>query len=307
MSANLRTLAVAAFRATAEAAYESGSKLRGRVLEITGVEAETQRFPVIGVGIANERQSQADVVPVNLRNAKPTASLTPDEAFDYLDRQDTALTNVDAMRGYGMTLGKACSRRYDAKIVAALQSWDTDELGAYTHPGVSESDMTITVARAGSARGKLDAAVLGDARSRLMDSMDGDAEELDLTLVYPADMFKDMAEEMKFASMDYMQGTQAPGVTKTGTFNEIYGMEPVFIGNKARQGAVDGELAKVGTADRAYVFARNAVGLAVGTTERKSVVEWVPQKRSWMVGAESNSGARRIQNAGIVVIQFTGA
>ena len=292
MSVHLRNLAIEAYRATAEAAFQSGSKLRDRVMVISGVEAEKQRFPVIGVTDANQRQSGADVTPTNVGNAKPEADLTPDEAFDYLDRQDTALTNVDAMRGYGMSHGKAVSRQFDAKIVAALAVAYANSQ-AYKHPGMTAVN-NVNVA----SGGKFDAAAISAIAEALME-WDFDPTMEEVTLVYPASRFSDMAEETKFASMDYMQGTGAPGVTKTGRFEEIYGMKPIFIGNKGRR-AGKGKLQD----NRAWAFCRRAVGLAVGTTERMGVVEWVPQKRSWLVGAECNSGAVKIQEAGVVQVTF---
>ena len=290
MSQNLRNLAIEAFRATAEAAFQSGSKLRDRVMVISGVEAEKQRFPVIGVVDAVQRQSQADVTPSNTANAKPTADLTPDEAFDYIDRQDSALTNVDAMRGYGMTLGKGVSRQFDEKIIKSLDVGFASSQ-AYKHPGMTGIRQTAT----GQT---LNAAGLAGAMEMLMD-FDFDPQVEDVTLAYPASQFSNMADEMKFASMDYMQGTTKPGVTKTGKFEEIYGCKPIFFGQSGRR-TNKGRLQD----NTAWLFCRRAVGLAVGTTERMGVVEWVPQKRSWLVGAECNSGAVKIQEAGIVKIRL---
>ena len=307
MSQHLPNLAIAAFKATLDPAYQSGSKLRGRVTEISGVEAETQRFPVIGVTDANERGTAEDVIPRNVRNAKPTASLTPDESFDYLDRQDTALTNVDAMRGYGMTHGKAVARRYDAKIIGAISAaFSTSETGPYNHPGFTATDNIYDASSArtnpASAAG-LSAGHLSRAMEMLM-QWDYDVDGEDVTLAYPSSQFSTMSDELKFASMDYMQGTGAPGVTKTGRFEEIYGCMPIFIGQKGRQQGKGATYQRQGALpdNRAYLFCRSAVGLAVGTTERLGVVEWVPQKRSWLVGAECNSGAIKIQAAGVVAI-----
>ena len=298
MSQHIRNLAIAAFRATAEEAYQTGSKLRMTVTEATGVEAETYRFPVFGTTDATVRASQADVVPSNLTNKKPTAVLSPRESFDYLDRQDQALTNVDTMRAYGMIHGKAVSRQYDADIIDALKlgrsgntpGYDTN---AYSRDGLS-AGLSINT---GSATA-FTADNLAEARAMLMDEMDEDDGE-NICLVYPARRFQQLAADMKLASMDYMQGTGAPGVTKTGRFQEIYGCKPIFIGQQARRtghGALPDNVA--------YLYHKRALGLAVGTTERLGVVAFIEQKRSWMIGAEANAGAVRINNGGIVEIQF---
>ena len=284
MSLNSRALAIDAFRARAEAGYGVGSKLRNRVMEMTGVMAETQAFPVIGVTDAEVRSSQADVTPANLSNKRPVARLTPRESFDYLDRQDSALTNVDLMRAYGFQHGMAVGRQYDADIVAALAAYDAN---AYSRDGLTAILSVDTDA------GKFEAKDLAAAVGMLMAETDKSPSAADCTLAYPASSFAKMTEDMKLASQDYLSGQ----VTQTGMFGTLYGCTPIFIGDNARRtgkGKLD--------ATHAYLFDRNAIGLAVGTTERMGVVEWVPQKRSWLIGAEANAGATRINNGGIVRI-----
>ena len=292
MSQHIRDLAIEAFRSSAETAYQMGSKLREHVFEISGVEAEVQHFPVFGTTDATVRQSQQDVVPSNLTNKRPKAVLTPRESFDYLDRQDQALTNVDTMRAYGMIHGKAVSRQYDADIISVLGTYD-GEAYSRTDPALSAN---LTYA---TTSGMFDHGDIAVPRGMLMDEMDDDASE-DICLVYPAASFHLLATDVRLASMDYMQGTQAPGVTKTGKFMEIYGVKPIFIGNNARRtghGALP--------ANTAYMFHKRAIGLATGTVERLGVVAFIEQKRSWMIGAEANAGATRINNGGIVVITLT--
>ena len=303
MAGQDRNFAEAAFRSAAMNAWETGSKLRDRVMVQTGVEAETDRHYVIGTTEGNQRGSGQDVSDANVQNAKPTAMLTPDENFNYLDRQDRALYKVEVMRGYGKASGNAVARRLDAKVIPELAKsfadWTTNAggLGPYIHPGMTEKNSVD------ASNGGLNSANMAEAKEMLME-WDFDVDMEELTLLYPASEFSKMAAEMRFASMDYMQGTGAPGVNKTGRFEEIYGMKPIFIGQKARKRGATGEYIHNGALpdNRAYVFAKSSVGLSIGVTERMGVVEWVPQKRSWMIGAECNSGAVVTQAAGIVEI-----
>ena len=165
-------------------------------------------------------------------------------------------------------------------------------LGPYIHQGMTAIN-TVDASAAG-----LNSAALSAGMTMLMD-WDFDVDMEEITLVYPAAQFDDMAAEVRFASMDYMQGTNAPGVAKTGRFEEIYGMKPIFIGQKGRRDLHNGAL----PANRAYAFCKSAVGLSIGVTERMGIIEEIPQKRSWMIGAECNSGAVVKQLAGIV--EFT--
>lgn len=290
MSLQLRQLALDAFRATAATAFQSGSRLRDRVTVMEDVEAATQRFPIFGVADANSRGSSQDVVPANIGNAKPTANLEPREVFDYIDRQDQAITNVDTMRRYGEISGKGVGRQLDNDIIEALKDYDAT---AYSRSGLGAA---LSVS-AGTA-GKLDAADIAKAVAMLMDELDN--EDAELTLVAPALQFETWIADTKLANFDYLQqGAGRSNANATGSFEMIYGCKPILIGQKARR-AGHGRLPD----DRAYMFDRNCVGLAIGTVERMGVVEWVPQKRSWMVGAEANAGATRINNSGVVEIKI---
>ena len=202
------------------------------------------------------------------------------------------------------TSGKAVARRLDAKVIPELNKtiaqYRSGGLGPYIHPGLTTKN---TVA---AASGGLNSANLASAKEMLME-WDFDVDMEELTLLYPAAQFTNMAAEVRFASMDYMQGTGAPGVNKTGKFEEIYGMKPIFIGQKARKRGNTGQYLHNGALpdNKAFVFAKSAVGLSIGVTERMGIVEWIPQKRSWMIGAECNSGAVVLQAAGIVEITLT--
>ena len=286
MSQALRNLAIEAFHARAQNAFETGSKLRSRVMTVTGVEAESYRFPVVGRGNAIRRASGADVTPANLGNWKPTAALSPRESFDFLDKQDLALTNVDAMRAYGEAHGKAVSREFDEDIIEVLKAWDAT---AYTRPGLNAVKF-VTAATAG----KIAAADIAKMSASLRGE-DFDVNEEDVTFVYDAEQFGELATETLLSSLDYVDGK----VTNTGRFGMIYGATPIGIGQLGREDG-HGKLPE----KRAYMFTRNAIGLAIGTTENMSVVEFLEKNRSWLVGAECNAGATRIQNPGVVELRI---
>lgn len=294
MSQNLRDLAIAAFRKTAEEAYQQGSKLREYVMVAPDVEAETYRWPIFGSGDTVQRASQAPIVTANTQNKKPMSHLTPREFFERIDRYDNALTNVEAMRHYGMIAGKAVSRQYDEDIIEALKTFDTN---AYSRTGLVATDMQVTVAAkmaAGSqpANPGLGAADLRKAVGIAMGEMD---ESSDLCLVYPNDQFENLAGELQLASSDYMQG--AGGVTRTGRFEELYGCKPIFIGQNARR-AGHGQL----PSKRAYVFHKKAIGLAIGKIDNLTINEWDPNTQTTIIGAMALAGATRINNGGVVEI-----
>ena len=298
MSTALRNLAKTAFEERALDAIQQGSKLRDRVTLKTGVVGDSKRFSVIGIAKAITRGSAEQVVPANVANAKPTANLTPSSSYDYVDNVDEAFTDVDAMRAYGYTHGKAVGRDFDTKIFDALDSYDTN---AFSHPGMTQTIAAQTVSNTKGTANKLDAVKLSAAVAMLM-NYDYDISAEELTLAYPAISFEELAEEEKFASSRFVTDM----VTETARFSKLYNVMPIPIGNAGRaQGG--GHLPGDTTDDRnkyAYLFARSAVGLAISTLDNPAVMVEVPERRSMLVGAECASGATRIQNAGIVRIQL---
>ena len=279
-------------------AIQTGSKLRDRVTVASGVVGDTKRFSVIGVAKARTRGSSEDVVPANVANAKPTASLTPSSSYDYVDNVDEAFTDVDAMRAYGYTHGKAVGRDFDTKIFDALGDYDTS---AFSHPGMTETIAAQTISNTKGEANKLDAVKFAAAVAMLMD-YDYEISDEELTLAYPAVSFEELAEEEKFASSRFVTDM----VTETAKFRKLYNVMPIPIGNagRAQAGGNMPGADKTARDKYAYLFARSAVGLAISTLDNPAVMVEVPQKRSMLVGAECASGATRIQNAGIVRIQL---
>lgn len=283
-------LAADVYRSAAQMAFQSNSRLRSRVFEIPNVVGKRQDFPIFGSGDSTERSSQSEITPANLGNAQPWATLKPIEWFDLIDRQDQVLTNVDAARPAGMVAGKACGRKIDNHIIDALKSYDST---AYSRDGLTAG----LFVKSGTAQ-QLTSKGLREAASVIMDETDN--EDVELTVVMPATVFQYLADDERLISFDFLQ--QARGqdnVTATAKFYEIYGMVPILIGQNARRDG-HGKL----PANRAYVFDKNCVGLATSTLDRMGVMEWVPMRRSVLVGAETKAGATRINNSGIVEIRF---
>ena len=179
-----RNLAVAAFRARMEAAFQTGSLLSDKVEWVSGVEAESYRFPVDGIAETVRKLSGADVTPVEVENAKPTAFLESEYSVSYLDPQDTRLSNVDFMRSRADKHAKAMKRAWDGAIITALNTWDDN---AYIRPGLTNGAASHNFETANTGR-KIAAADLAKVRATLMDEgLAADAD--DICFVYPALQF----------------------------------------------------------------------------------------------------------------------
>lgn len=305
MATQDRKLAIQAYRARLEAAFQTGSKLSNFVTWQNGVEAEAYRFPIDGIADVTSKASGADVTPVDIENARPTAYLESKYSTSYLDPQDTRLSNVDFMRSRADKHAKAIKRAWDGEILRVLNTFDTS---AYSRAGLTTD---LTAERTGSyvpaanqgAAGGVPAQMLAHARGLLVnEDMDEGAEEI--CAVLPAGALASMMTDDRLANFDYTeQGRGERNVGRTGMFQMLYGMTPVFVGREGARaaGLAAGQLpANVG-----YVFAKSAVGMAEGTNKNMMIHEWSVDKQSWLIGARCNFGATRIQNAGIVRLDLS--
>ena len=306
-------LAIQVYRETFFEAYQSGSKLGDRTYREDGIEALIKHMPVFGSVDTNQRGAGEDVTIIDTPNARPFVELTPWHSFGLVDKQVNAITNVDLMRGKGMMHGKAVARQMDEPIIEALKAFSST---AYSRPDMTAANygsLTSTHAQAMTARtagnsthvipSKTKDAIVGEdiaAMKATLMGEDFDVDEQDVTFVYDAIEFDNMAKDNTLSSFDFLQ--QAAGrdnVTATSRFGMIYGAMPIAIGNAGRR-AGHGRLPK----GLAFMFVRNALALGVGTTENLAVMDWIPMKRSTLVGGECNAGACRLQNAGIVALRY---
>lgn len=294
MSLRSHELAVQQYAAQFQSAYETGSQLIDCVKVRRGVQAEAVHFPVFGTAKSTTRDTSDDVARANIGNARPMVVLEPCESFDYVDKQDRHITNVDLLMGYAIPLGNALSRQYDERILRALRTWNTS---AYTRPGLSAASTSHLIETAASnIVGPRDVA---KAVAVLRNESVTRISNYDMTLVVPALQFEQMSQQDKWSSNDFIQGNRT---TRDAMMNRIYGCRVIFF----ESGSIVDDAGNVDTDDGGmadnewYVFAKEAVGLAVGAVETLGVVEWIPQKRSHLVGGESSAGATRIQNAGII-------
>ena len=309
MAVQDRNLAIQAYRARLAAAFQSGSKLSNHVTWQNGVEAESYRFPIDGIADVTSKASGADVVPVEIDNARPTAYLESKYSTSYLDPQDTRLSNVDFMRSRADKHAKAMKRAWDAEILRVVRGWDTN---AYTRTSLAEPTATgiatpvansldiLAPAPATGTASRLTAELIAEARSYLLNEDMGDDPE-ELCFIFPALESDNIMTSDRLANFDYAeQGRGQGNISRTGNFQMLYGMTPVPMpaqGGRTEQNATL-------SADECWAFAKSAIGMAEGTNKNMMIHEWSVDKQSWLVGARSNFGATRIQNAGFVRIRL---
>ena len=299
------------FRANIEAGWQSGSRLREHVTVFPGLVGLEHHIPWIGTTNTTVRASGQPIVISETETSRPFLRLHPRESWGTVDKQDQALNNIALAAAKGMAHGKAVSRQYDGDIYSAMDEATTlatfTELAKTSYrrsSGPAEGRTEphrIDKSDSIGDDGELDEAKIARAVTLLMDEEVGAENPEECILVAPALAFEKMVQREKFASMDFLQqGAGSSNVTSTAKFQSIYGCTPVFIPNGAR---IAGKGKPI--ANTAFLFAKSCIYLGIGITEDLAVMFWDDNRRSWVVGAESNADAVVANLGGIVRIDLT--
>lgn len=264
-------LFVDSFDADVKLAYQGVKSLRESVRVKTGVIGSTHRFPKAGAGVATQHNRGNDVTAMNAGRSKVTATLEDWDAFDYEELMDINKLNFDDRKIIAENTIKAIGRREDQLIIDALATNGyTDKVGDGT------AAMSVDLLR--QAKQKLD-----------YNNVDGE----DRTVIHSAKQLEQLLSETETTSSDY----NVVKALVNGELNTFLGFKFIMIGNRAEGGL------PVPATDQQYAFAyhKQAVGLAIGK-DMHTMVDWVPVKTSWQIGAVYSAGAVAIDSEGIVPI-----
>jgi hypothetical protein len=274
MSANLSTAYVAQFDAEVKQAYQAQSVLRGTIRTRTGVVGATHRFPKIGKGVAGVRIHQQDVTPLNVSYSNATATLSDWNASEYSDIFMQQKVNFDERRELVQVVGGAIGRRFDQLVI--------DAMIAASSPETVSNDI-------GGTDSNLNVAKLREASRKLTTNnvpMQG------RYILCHATNLDGLLGETEVTSSDF-------NVVKAlvqGEIDTFMGFKFIVIGDRDEGGL------PLATNDRSVVaWHMSAVGLAEGMAPRTSI-DWIPEKRSYLVSSDFSAGAVAIDDEGIAVI-----
>lgn len=273
MSASISTAYIASFDAEVKKAYQGSSKLRGTIRTKAGVVGSTHRFPKFGKGLAQQRQTQVDVTPMNVAHTNATATLSDWYAAEYTDVFDMPKTNVDEMRELAGTIAMAMGRREDQLIINALDAASTTLTVSNDVGGTDTNLNTSKVRRA----------------KRLLD--DQGVPQGSRTFVHSANGLESLLGDSDASTFD----KNAIKALYDGQIMHWVGFDFVMIESRTEGGlAVDGSLDRTN-----FAYERQAAGLAIGMN-MVSEVNYIPQKTSWLSLGRFSSGAVTIDALGLV-------
>ena len=261
------------FDSLVKQAYQGGSLLMGKVRTRTNVNAKTYSFPVLGKGVASLRVPQTDVVPMNVTHTAKTVTLVDWDASDYSAVEDLDKLAFDEKRELVMSVSKAVGRRLDQIIINAMADSASSTQVATSIGG---SNTSLNIEKIVRAKKILDAA--GVPMS-------------DRVMAINAAALENALLETEIGSSDF-------NVTKalaTGEINKFAGFEFIMIEDRANEGG----LPISSTTRNCFAFHKDAVGMAM-TGGVRSSVDWIPEKKSWLITSGFSAGAVTIDTDGVI-------
>ena len=289
--ATLDQLLIDSFDSALHGVPQMASILKDTVRTRMGVVGSTHRFPAIGKGRARTRGALQPIQPVTTEKAKPTATLSNAEDFEFLDIYEMAETNVSAMAGYAKNSRMAVERQCDERIIRnGLRTLSDQAIG---NP-LPASNATTTAAESGGAPNVADqvsVAKLAKALTSLLRR--GNAVGSRKTFTYSQRHFQNIAQIDQLLSRDYSER----GFMSTGQVPPIYGMQWRGMEDREEGGIMPTE---------GWVYGMEGVGLAMGNVSKMRVTDWRPDLQSWQIGAMLLVGAITIDRNMIQPVTLAG-
>lgn len=275
MSTSISTSFVTIFDAEVKQAYQEDRKLAGTTRERAGVQGNTYKFNKLGSGVANLHIAQSDVTPLNLTHTQATATMSDYNAAEYSDIFTSGKVLFDERAELVKALSMAIGRRMDQLVIDALD-------GAGTSLTVSNdiggTDTNLNVDKVLSAK-------------KLLDAQGVPAE--DRYFLCHANNMASFLDETDVKSFDF----NTSKALAVGTVDSFLGFKFVMMGDRD-----EGGLARDGSLDRTCLaWHKNACGLAMNM-DRKTEINYVAEKASFLVNSMFSAGAVGIDTNGIVEI-----
>lgn len=275
MSKTLPQQYIDIFDSEVKLAYQGGfeESLRPAVV-VKNTPGSTVRFQKIGKGLATQRIHQSDVTPMNVAHSNVQATMVDYTAAEYTEIFDMTKVNFDERQPLVRTIAGAIGRRMDQ---ITLDAWDA-------------ASTTLTVAKTVGATNAADGTKIRRAK-RLLD--DQGVPMSDRFAVVSPHFMEQLLGNTSATSIDY---AMVKPLTD-GSINKWLGFTFIVIEARSDEGGLP-----LSTNDRTCYFVhKSACGLGVNM-EKKTAIDHVPVKTSWLTNGIFSAGAIAIDALGIVEV-----
>lgn len=262
-------------------AYQGSGVLRNTVTLKTGVTAQTHFFRKFGANFAIQHTSASLITPADSTHTKIAATLANWRVGDYTDLFDQAESTIDERALLAKTDAMAIGRREDQIVIDAI-----DAAAAAALAGVVDEDL-------GGTDSPLNATKIRRAKAKLYENQVSGSDHY--FLMNAAGM-EGLLAETEVTSSDY----QTVKMLVDGSLHDkkAFGFSFVVIENRA-----EGGLPSISTSiQQCFAYDKAAVGLATAI-EPRGMVDWIPERVSYLSQCLYKGGAAVIDGKGIVEVQ----
>lgn len=254
-------------------AYQGESKLMGKIRTRANVNAKTYEFPKMGKGLATLRIPQTDVVPMNVAHSKATVTLLDYDASEYSAVEDLDKLAFDEKMELVKIVAMAIGRRIDQAVIDAMAA---SAFSTQVGINIGGTNTSLNVEKITLAHQYLTANGV---------PMEGRA------LAINAQALRNALLETEIASSDF----NVVRALSTGELTKYAGFEFITFEDRDEGGI------PLATSNQrnCFAFHKDAVGLAM-TGGVRSSVDWIPEKKSWLITSGVTLGATTIDTNGVI-------
>lgn len=262
-----------AYDAEVKRAYGDTMLLKDTVYKKTGIVGKSVYFRKKGKGMASPHNPGSDVTAMNVDYSQVECILEDWEAYDYVDKFDAKKINFSEIRELAEVASDALGLRMDQIII------DKVNAGYDAANTVGTTGQALTVAA-------LRAAV------KLLNKTGAPKNER--YFIHDAQQLDDLLATTEVTSSDY----NSVKTLVQGEINTFLGLKFICLADRD-----EGGLPKANSdADtKGFVWHKRAVGFALGQ-DLETSMDWIPEKRAYLVGGDFSAGAVVIDDKGIVAV-----
>lgn len=258
------------YDAEVKRAYGDVSKLQDKVYTSGRIVGKSVYFRKKGKGMATQHIPGADVTAMNVDYNQVKCDLEDWEAYDYVDKFDMKKINFSEVTELAEVAADCLGLRIDQIIIDKMaDGYDSTNMKV----GTTNTDLTVAVLI--SACEKLNA---------------NSVPSTDRYFAHSAKQLADLLNTTSVTSADY----NSVKALVNGTVDSFLGMKFVLIGNRD-----EGGLPVSGNDVTGFIWHKRAMGFSKAQ-DLETSMDWIPEKRAYLVGGDFSAGAVVIDDKGIV-------
>lgn len=258
------------YDAEVKRAYGDVSKLQDKVYTSGRIVGKRVAFRKKAKGMATQHIPGADVTAMNVDYTQVWCNLEDWEAYDYVDKFDMKKVNFSEVTELAEVAADCLGLRIDQIIIDKMAAgYNT------TNMKVGTTNTALTVDTLIAACEKLNANSVPDT---------------DRFFAHSAKQLSDLLKTTAVTSADY----NSVKALVNGTVDSFLGLKFVLIGNRD-----EGGLPVSGNDVTGFIWHKRAMGFSKAQ-DLETSMEWIPEKRAYLVGGDFSAGAVVIDDKGIV-------